>query len=588
MTNPSPSIDAAVATSPAAPTPSPGKGRLRSLLAVNGLALAAAVVILVVVTLVALADVIAPYGPLTQNLQATLPGPAAAHWLGTDPLGRDTLSRLLYGGQPALLGVAAALAVFAFSGILFGLLAGYLGGWVDRVISVLVDLLLSLPGIIIILAVLAVFSQNLYAAMTTFGFLLSSSLIRVVRGAVLGLREELYVAAAQISGLRTVRIMVRHVLPGVVGPIVVQLAIFAGAALGLQTGLGFLGLASTPPQPSWGGMVGEAAPVMFQSPYLLMFSGGLIAILTLSFALLGDGVRDINEGRTTGAQGPKRKARSQPVTTTASAPSTDESVLLEVTDYSITFDGNPPKEVVHGLNFRIGRSEIVGLVGESGSGKTVTGLSLLGLLPHNAEVSSGAAWLDGEQLTDADPAVMRKVRGHRIGLISQEPMVALDPLFTVGSQLDEILRGLTDLPRPDRQAKAKEQLESVGLTDADRVLRSYPHEMSGGMLQRVVIAIALAGDPDLIIADEPTTALDVTVQAGILDLLRQLRDERGLAVMLITHDLAVVADICERVLVMEKGTIVEEQPVLDLFASPQHPYTQTLLASTPSLVELPS
>ncbi|MHC9043285.1 dipeptide/oligopeptide/nickel ABC transporter permease/ATP-binding protein [Microbacterium saperdae] len=567
----------------ALPTHPPTKGRLRHLLTVNPLALSAAAVVLAISLLVALAQWIAPYDPLAQDLLAALQAPSAAHWLGTDTLGRDTLSRLLFGGQRALTGVVVALLVFTASGLLFGLAAGYLGGWVDRAVGVMVDLLLSLPGIILILAVLAVFSQNLMAAMVTFGFLLSSSLIRVVRGAVLNIREELYVAAAEISGLRAGRIIVRHVAPGIVGPVVVQLAIFAGAALGLQTGLGFLGLATTPPQPSWGGMVGEAAPVMFQSPWLLIFSGGIIAIMTLSFALVGDGVRDINEGRTTRRRSSViRRARRVVAPTLPTAPSAP--ALLDVRDYSIAFGDDAP--IVRSIGFSVAKGEIVSLVGESGSGKTITGLSLLGLLPDGASVSSGRAWLNGVSLSDASRSVLASIRGKRIGLVSQEPMVALDPLFTVGSQLEEILGRLVGGSRSARRARATELLESVGLPDPRRVLSSYAHELSGGMLQRIVIAIALAGDPDLIIADEPTTALDVTVQAGILDLLRRLREERGLAVLLITHDLAVVADIADRVLVMERGSIVEAAPVDELYASPNHPYTQALLRSTPSLVEL--
>lgn len=575
------------ASFPVASAPA-GRGRIRNLLALNPLAIVAAAVIALVIAAVALAPVIAPYDPLAQDLTAILQAPSAAHWLGTDTLGRDTLSRLLYGGQPALLGVATALLVFTLSGLVFGLLAGYLGGWVDRAVGVLVDLILSLPGIIIVLAVLAVFSQNLYAAMITFGFLLSSSLIRVVRGAVLAIREELYVAAAEISGLRSLRIMVRHVLPGIVGPVVVQVAIFAGGALGLQTGLGFLGLASTPPTPSWGGMVGESAPVMFQSPYLLLFSGGLIAVMILAFALVGDGIRDVNEGRTGGVRtGRRRKPRVTDAPQASSLRTAPDGTLLSVRDYSITFDGTTTREVVSGLDFDIARGEIVGLVGESGSGKTITGLSLLGLLPETAFVSSGDAVLGSTRLTDADAKTFREIRGKRIGLVSQEPMVALDPLFTVGSQLDELLKRLTGLPKAERRARAEELLASVGLPDPARVSSSFPHELSGGMLQRVAIAVALAGEPELIIADEPTTALDVTVQAGILDLFRRLRDERGLAVLFITHDLAVVADLCDRVLVMQHGCIVEEQSVRELFAAPKHPYTRTLIASTPSLVELP-
>ncbi|QCQ18161.1 dipeptide/oligopeptide/nickel ABC transporter permease/ATP-binding protein [Microbacterium sp. RG1] len=560
------------------------------MLGVNVVATAAAVIVLAVVALVALAPWIAPYDPLQQDLQAVLQAPSAAHWLGTDTLGRDTLSRLLFGGQPALTGTAVALAVFAASGILLGLLAGYLGGWVDRGIGVLVDIMLSLPGIIIVLAVLAVFSQNLYAAMITFGFLLSSSLIRVVRGSVLAIREELYVSAAEISGLRAGRIMLRHVLPGVTGPVMVQLALFTGAALGLQTGLGFLGLATAPPLPSWGGMVGEAASVMFQSPFLLIFSGGIITLMTLCFALIGDGVRDINEGRVTRRGGTRARRglrdRSRAAALSAAERTPPAGSLLRVRDYSIAFSQAYPDEVVRSLDFSIDRGEIVGLVGESGSGKTITGLSLLGLLPDGAAVTSGGAWIEDTLLTGANAATLRRIRGRRIGLVSQEPMVALDPLFTVGSQLDEVLRRLTTLHSTERKERAADLLRSVGLSDPARILRSHPHELSGGMLQRVSIAIALAGEPDLIIADEPTTALDVTVQAGILDLLRSLRDSRGLAVLLITHDLAVVADVCDRVLVMQHGEIVESRAAVDLFQDPEHPYTRVLLESTPSLVEI--
>ncbi|HWI31985.1 MAG TPA: dipeptide/oligopeptide/nickel ABC transporter permease/ATP-binding protein [Microbacterium sp.] len=551
---------------------------------VNPLAAVAALIIITVTILVALAEWIAPYDPLQQDLTAILQLPSAAHWLGTDTLGRDTLSRLLFGGQPALTGALTALVIFALIGIVFGILAGYLGGWVDRAVSTVVDLMMSLPGIIIVLAVLAVFSQNLYAAMITAGIIAAGSLVRVVRSSVLAIREELYVAAARISGIGPARIMGRHILPGLVGPVSVQLALFAGGALALQTGLGFLGLATTPPAPSWGGMVGEAAPVMFQAPFFLFVTGGTITLLTLAFGLLGDGIRDFNEGRTRGqafASPERRTPVAQPEALTGEAP------LLRVENYSVSFQGSPPKDVVRGISFTVDRGEIVGLVGESGSGKTVTGLSLLGLLPHSAMVSSGGAWLDAAPLTAMSKQQMRAVRGKRIGLVSQEPMAALDPLFTIGSQMNEVLSRLTTLRGGARTVRARELLAQVGLAGAEEILRKYPHELSGGMLQRIAIAIALAGEPDLIIADEPTTALDVTVQAGILELLRSLREQRGLAVLMITHDLAVVADICDRVLVMRDGEIVERADVDTLFAAPSHEYTATLIRSTPTLVEIP-
>ncbi|MGX9901459.1 dipeptide/oligopeptide/nickel ABC transporter permease/ATP-binding protein [Arthrobacter sp. SA17] len=469
-------------------------------------------------------------------------------------------------------------------GAIFGILSGYLGGWVDRTVGTIVDLMMSLPGIIIILAVLAVFSQNVYAAMIAAGIMVAGSLIRVVRSSVLTTREELFVDAARISGIGPARIMARHILPGLVGPMSVQLALFAGGALGLQTGLGFLGLASPPPSPSWGGMVGEAAPIMFQAPFFLFVTGGTITLMTLAFGLLGDGIRDFNEGRTRGQAFSTPKSRT--LTAQMRQPSVDDA-MLRVENFSISFHGMPSRDVVRSIDFTVSRSEIVGLVGESGSGKTVTGLSLLGLLPPTASVMGGGAWLDGEPLTGMSKDRQRAVRGKRIGLVSQEPMAALDPLFTIGSQLNEILRRLTDLRRADRNARAIELLVQVGLPAPQDLLNKYPHELSGGMLQRIAIAVALAGEPDMLIADEPTTALDVTVQAGILDLLRSIRDRRGLAVLLITHDLAVVADICDRVLVMCDGEIIERADVETLFAAPSHEYTATLIASTPSLVELP-
>lgn len=559
--------------------------RIRRVLGVNPVALVAAAVIVIVTTMVVFASIIAPYDPLQQDLTAVLQTPSAEHLLGTDTLGRDTFSRLLYGGQPALLGMLVALLVFFAVGLVGGLLAGYFGGWVDRIINVFVDILMSLPGIIIILAILATFSQNLFAAMVTFGLLLSGSLIRVVRSSVLAIREELYVAAAQVSGLRATRIMFRHVLPGVAGPVIVQCAILAATALGVQTGLGFLGLASVPPTPTWGGMVGEAAPVMFNSPFLLFVAGGTITVMTIAFALLGDGIRDINAGLT-GAPDPGAASRQQRAQRPADqAPGSAEHVL-SVRDYRIAFGNVGSNEVVRGIKFEIRPGEIVGLVGESGSGKTVTGLSLLGLLPPGGAVTGGSAWLGETPLTGISRREWAAIRGRRIGLVSQEPMVALDPLFTIGSQLDEVLARFNHNGRESRRDRALELLASVGLMDAADLIRKYPHELSGGMLQRVSIAIALAQDPELIIADEPTTALDVTVQAGILDLLRSLRDSRGLTVLLITHDLAVVADVCDRVLVMREGEIVESAQVEELFAAPSHEYTKQLLASTPSLVDL--
>jgi peptide/nickel transport system permease protein len=545
--------------------------------------LIALIVIVVITGAVVLAPLIAPYDPLAQDLDAILIGPSPEHLLGTDQLGRDIYSRLLFGGQPALLGVLVAGVVFAVFGLVLGLLAGYLGGWTDRVIGGVLDVLMSLPAIVVILAVLAIFSQSIVAAMFVLGLLSSANLARVTRSTCLALREELFVSAATVSGIGPVRIMFRHVLPALVGLTIVQVALFAGIALAVQTGLGFLGLATPPPAPSWGGMVGEAAQVMSQSGFFLFITGAVIAVMTLAFGLLGDGIRDLNadlKGRSSGAT--KRPVRE----TDDLRARASEDVLLEVRGYSVAFSSpSGAKTIVDQISFDVRRGQIFGLVGESGSGKTVTALTLLGLLPPNGAVTGGHAWLDGRDLATLTEKQYEGVRGTEIGLVSQEPMVALDPLFTIGSQLSEVVRRIGDVPRREVRSTVIALLESVKLPEPAMLMRKYPHELSGGMIQRVAIAMALAGSPKLLLADEPTTALDVTVQAGILDLLRELRDSRGMTVILVTHDLGVVAEICDAAIVMSQGKIVDSGSIDHIFYDSEHPYTRALIASTPSLEE---
>ncbi|MFJ9711652.1 dipeptide/oligopeptide/nickel ABC transporter permease/ATP-binding protein [Streptomyces sp. NPDC101234] len=545
------------------------------------------------------APLLAPHPPLEQDLTSALTGPSGHHLLGTDGLGRDVLSRLLYGGRPALLGVGLAVLVYAVVGMTLGVVAGYLRGWTDRVIVSILDVLLSVPAIIVTLAVLAIFHQSNIAAMLTIGFFASANLARIIRSSCIALREELFVDAAKVSGLGPARIMVRHILPGLVGQLLVQVCLFAGIALAIQTGLGFLGLATPAPAPSWGGMVGDAAQVMQQDPYLLLVSGGLIGVMTISFGLLGDGLRDLEEDRRRATGGGSPRPVRVPAGPDPEGPSGESSdvppdsqsddAVLAVRDYSIAFaTAQGTRVVVDSVGFTVRPGEIFGLVGESGSGKTVTGLSLLGLLPANGAVTGGSAWLAGRRISGLPEKELRHLRGSEIALVSQEPMMALDPYFTIGSQLSEIVRrigGVSGGKEAVRQ-RVHELLTSVHLRETDDVARRHPHELSGGMLQRIAIAMALAGSPKVLIADEPTTALDVTVQAGILDLLRSLRDERGTAIILITHDLGVVADTCDRAIVMEQGRIVEEGAVEDIFYRPRHPYTTRLIQSTPSIAPI--
>jgi peptide/nickel transport system ATP-binding protein len=255
--------------------------------------------------------------------------------------------------------------------------------------------------------------------------------------------------------------------------------------------------------------------------------------------------------------------------------------LLEVTDLSVRFDTDDGLvHAVDKMSFSLAPGEVLGIVGESGCGKSVTCMSLTRLLPETATVT-GRAVFGGRDLLTLAPRSLRRVRGREISYVFQEPMTSLNPVFTVGHQIDEVLRRHLDLSRRAARTQALELLRLVRIPAPERRLDEYPHQLSGGMRQRVMIAIALACDPKVLIADEPTTALDVTIQAGILDLMRDIRERLGTAIVLITHNLGVVADVADRVVVMYAGRKAEEAPVDELFAHPQHPYTIGLLGAIP-------
>ncbi len=524
----------------------------------------------------------APDDPEEQDLAHALAGPGATHWLGTDRLGRDVLSRLLYGGRVTLLSVVEAVLVFAVVGLTLGLLAGYAGGWVDRAVGWVSDLLLALPGIIILLMVLSVFPGNSTATMVVLGLISAPMLLRVTRGLTMAVRQELYVRAARVSGLSGPRIVWRHVLPRLTGPILVQVFLFSATVVLIQGALSFLGLSTPETQgPSWGNMVGEASQVIGQDSWLAIPTGGAILLTVLALGLLGDAVRDAAADRS------RPLVMARPVRRTTAPPVADEpgrGVLLSVRGLTVTFDRNQgPVTAVTDVSFDVAAGECVGIVGESGSGKTVTARSLLGLLPPAGRITAGSARFDGLELTTLTEAGFAAVRGRRIGLVSQEPMAGLDPCFRVGAQLVEVIRAHQRIGRREAGQRAIELLRTVRLPEPELVARRYPHELSGGMAQRVSIALALAVRPELLIADEPTTALDVTVQAEILQLLRDLREQFAMAIILVTHDWGVLADLCDRAVVMYAGEVVEESTVDCLYRTPKHPYTQRLLEANPHL-----
>lgn len=586
-----PTVMATGVAAPGAPVPPPAgnsagfwKRYRRKPLGMAGLIVAGGIILAAI-----FAPWIAPYGPNVTDLAHPLASPSVQHWLGTDSLGRDTLSRLLYGARPTLLYALEPVAVSLLIGIPVGLIAGYMGGRTDRAAMWVTDIGLSVPGIVLLLIVLSIFGNQFWLAIAFFGVFTAPPLIRFIRGSTLAVRKELFIDAAMVAGRSHGYIMRRHVLPRIRGPVLVQATLLTAGSVVILAGLGYLGYGPKPPNPTWGSMITEAQQVLAQSPWLLISAGGITAIMVLSLGVVGDATRDVFVEAWSDAPARQRTARPpvNVVTESTEPPPADGAPLLAVRDLSVTFDRRGADiTVVDGVSFDIGVGEAVALVGESGCGKSTIAAALVRLLGGNGRVVSGSIRFDDRDVLSLTPDELRRFRGSSIGYVSQEPMAALDPNFRVGWQLAEVIRSHQAMPKRDVQRRVLELIELVQLPDPTRVVRAYPHELSGGMAQRVSIARALAVNPRVLIADEPTTALDVTVQFEILNLLGALRREIGLAVLLISHDWGVVSRLCERAVVMYAGQIVEQGPLSELLRAPAHPYTRGLLASRPEAVPI--
>jgi peptide/nickel transport system permease protein len=454
---------------------------------------------------------------------------------------------------------------------------------------------------------------------------------RIFLGQAQSVRTLLYVDAARVNGVSSARVNLRHVLPAMASTIAVQAAQLFGIGVLIEAGLAFMGFGPKVPSPSWGGLIADASQNVYTDPWLMVPTGLVLALTVIAANVLADtaliGTGQSGTGRTGSVQtgkgsgqrkldrasaaawGSRRPVRPAPADTgtdagTASMPGTaatapgpaaapDPDALLDVRDLTVAVAGGPG--LVTGVSFTLRPGTVLGLVGESGCGKTMTARALPGLLPAGVQVTGGSIWFAGRDLAGLPEKELRAIRGRDIAMISQEPMVALDPVFSIGYQLTQPIRrfrrvgehrvGQHRVGRAEARRIAAELLAQVGITDPRRVLRSYPHQLSGGMAQRVCIALALTGSPRLLIADEPTTALDVTVQAEILSLLRSLVRDTGLSVLIVSHDLGVVADLCDDVAVMYAGQVVESGPVAWVLGRPSHPYTAALLGANPHVAE---
>ncbi|MFK0154711.1 dipeptide/oligopeptide/nickel ABC transporter permease/ATP-binding protein [Streptomyces sp. NPDC090493] len=577
-------MTAAVATTTGAPAPGRTPGLFTSLLR-RPAAVVPAAVLLVIVIACAAAGLLAPYSATAGDLAHPLAGPSTAHLLGTDQLGRDVLSRLMYGGLPTLLYSLEAVVAALVVGVPLGLLSGSAGGWIDRTLMQLVDIGMSAPGMVIILVVVSVFQGEVQLAMIALGLLSVPALARNIRGAAVAVRHELFVDAARVSGLPPLRIVFRHILPRVRGPVLVQATLLTAMSLLVTTGLAFLGFGVAPPQPTWGSMTSDAAQVLSASPWMLIGAGGVTGCTVLCLGLLGDAIRDAMVGAWAGEPVRSRTATvtADPAARADEPAQPDPAALLSLRGLTVSFRrGDQDVPIARGIDLDILAGETVGLVGESGCGKTSVARAIVGLPRGGGHVTAGRIVFGGQDVTALSPAELRRFRGAQVALVSQEPITALDPTCRIGTLLGRAVRAHARISRREVRERVLELLRMVRLPDPEHVARLYPHEMSGGMAQRVAIARALAGRPRLLVADEPTSALDVTLQSEILELLRSLREETGMAILIITHDWGVVADLCDRSVVMYAGQIAEQGPVEDLFRRPAHPYTGMLLASHPS------
>ncbi len=558
-----------------------GRRILRSPLLMVGL-----IGLVVIVAAAVFAPVIAPYDPTEQNLTNILAPPIWAdggtseHLLGSDVLGRDIASRLLFGARNSLFVAFAAMLLGSTLGLVTGLLAGFFGGRVDSVLMRVGDIQLAFPFILLAIAILGVVADRtpllLIAVLGVPGWIVYA---RVVRSRVIAEKEKDYVAAATALGAGPWRRLFRYVFPSVWQVVPVIAFLDVGFLIIMESTLSFLGLGLPPPAATWGGILADGRRNMVVSPWLPILPGVAIVVTVLCINLVGDGLASVFDTRQ--VAGGFRRLR--PLEAPKAVPvDVDPAPLLAVRDLRVEFPS--PEETVkavRGIDFDLAAGETLGVVGESGSGKSVTASAVIGLLDPPGQVISGSVLFDGDDLTRASPRHVASLRGRQIAMIFQNPAVSLNPVLTIGFQLREAIRHVTGADRASARAEARRLLETVGIKDPDRISRQYPFQLSGGMNQRVMIAMALAARPRLLLADEPTTALDTTTQAQILTRLVELTEAEGISLVLITHDIALISEYADKMLVLYAGEVCEYGPVRRVISHPHHPYTRALLESVP-------
>ncbi len=564
------------------------------------------VIIFLVVIIAIFAPVIAPHDPLQIFVARQAPGNGFA--FGTDDKGRDVLSRMMYGARYSLIIGLCATAFALICASIIGSVAAVSRKWVAEIIMRIMDIIMSFPGIALAAVFVAVFGNSIPVLIFAIGFLYIPQLTRVVRANVMSEYGEDYVNAVVVSGARAPWILTKHVARNCIAPIMVFTTVLVADAIVFEASLSFIQAGVPEPNPSWGNILADArAGVLAGQWWQALFPGLAIMITVLCLNILSEGLTDAMVAAPTAkVEEPKNvsdvdreadKLLTDPVAAHAAqreslearlaqlreveAQRTDRlsddftgEPLLEVKDLCISFPRHGDVNVVDHVSFSVRPGETMGLVGESGCGKSITSLAIMGLLDPKANIR-GEILYQGKNLLDLTPKQHNALRGHELAMIYQDALSSLNPSMLIKSQMKQLTkRGGT--------RSAEELLELVGL-DPKRVLDSYPHELSGGQRQRVLIAMALTRDPKLVIADEPTTALDVTVQKQVIQLLNELRDKLGFALVFVSHDLALVAEVAHKITVMYAGQVVEQAPTIELLTDPKHEYTRGLLGSVLSI-----
>lgn len=564
------------------------------------------IVLLVVVLIAVFASVLAPYDPL-QIFDARM-APNSSYLFGTDDKGRDVLSRMMYGARYSLT-IGLGATIFAFiAGSIIGAFAAVSRKWISEIIMRILDVIMSFPGIALAATFVIVFGTSVPSLIFAIGFLYIPQIARIVRANVMSEYNQDYIRAVVVSGARAPHILIKHVVRNCIAPIVVFTIVLVADAIVFEASLSFISAGIPEPTPTWGNILADArGGVLSGRWWQALYPGLAIMITVLCLNILSEGMTDAMAAAPKADISPREdnlstkreadkfvadprlayKAQEEMLEKRLAAlretenirhdrfpARTDVPPVLEVKDLCIRFPRHGSVNVVDHVSFVVRPRQTMGLVGESGCGKSITSLTIMGLLDPRAEIT-GEIMYNGQNLIGLDNTHYNQLRGREIAMIYQDALSSLNPSMLIRSQMKQLTkRGGT--------RSAEELLELVGL-DPKRTLDSYPHELSGGQRQRVLIAMALTRDPKVIIADEPTTALDVTVQKQVIDLLNKLQKELGFAMVFVSHDLALVAEVANSITVMYAGQVVEQGPVHEILCNPIHEYTRGLLGSVLSI-----